>query len=1008
MEDYYDRRWKITMIVEEYHGRIMEDIMKINIALISGIVLLMGCTSFTPKADTEDSVQNQDIPGKEDGIVNKDGGTDTIFTCATNDDCKDVDIATGPCQEVVCQEGRCVSGNAETGTACSPQVPDGLDTGCISGTCDKNGKCLMKIKDGTVCDDEDLCTDNDECKNGVCKGNARSCTDDGNACTKEYCDPDTGKCVSDDLGKETPCDDGNSCTTDDYCDDGECVSGKNNCACTKDDDCKQYDDTNLCNGVLKCADDGDGHKACQVDPSSVIKCDTGSDDQCHQTKCVPDTGKCESAVLAGDACDDGDKCTYKDKCLSNGSCEGEAIKCVDDGNECTKSACDTSSGECKTEKLDGTPCTMDDKCLINTKCVDGACKGDQNPCEDNNDCTTDSCDPVKGCVHKVLLGDTCDDKNACTKDTTCQANGTCAGGTSICECTTDDDCHDDVLCDGKMKCKIQADNTKKCVNDMAGSVSCDTSKDDDCNETICVPGVGCKTKILVNTPCDDHDVCSANTKCNATGTCAGGIVVPNCCHSDADCDDGNTCTLDACDMKTGKCKNSKRGMNFNSCGTSKFCWNGNCLTQNTGSVSLPLLFGGTTTNSLFNSISVHGNRLFATAVRRDENTKCSNHNGIFTCLSAGTWTDKGWVYEIKGMNAALVGSSLLTGQTGNMAKDGDDNYIFPSSPAVIPPITDVAYNMAVGWNGAVGLLVLSDPPKLNWANAAKTAISSFAPGNLSSVWHGLIRSGSLFCSSRTHNYLIGGTKSNSKFISLCKDTHSCFQNTGDKKCICQPEVWACGPIKWTDLTSNSVNAVTGYSTTKDYSSSFLDGDSSISGMTLASGYTKLNPLSAFVAIGQVSGTSASTQGSAKTGLINDRIQDIVAVTSATGLMVTSKELFWYDKNQKTPIIDVTPQTTGDCNFYKAFEYDRQVMIVAVCQIKSGVPPMQLCTTSTFVYYADCANGQPDTIKKVTVDSQLSCSSNTRVGRAVAAGSDFITVVGGGTADHKSSIITYLK
>ncbi|HEY3357297.1 MAG TPA: hypothetical protein VGQ83_28865 [Polyangia bacterium] len=51
--------------------------------------------------------------------------------------------------------------------------------------------------------------------------------------------------------------------------------------------------------------------------------------------------------------------------------------------------------------------------------------GRAGACDDGNACTTDTCDPVAGCVHAPAAGP-CDDGNPCTVDDQC-AGGTCTG-----------------------------------------------------------------------------------------------------------------------------------------------------------------------------------------------------------------------------------------------------------------------------------------------------------------------------------------------------------------------------------------------------------------------------------------------------------------------------------------------------------------------------------------------------------------------------------------------------
>jgi hypothetical protein len=67
-------------------------------------------------------------------------------------------------------------------------------------------------------------------------------------------------------------------------------------------------------------------------------------------------------------------------------------------------------------------------------------------CDDQNPCTTDTCDPVAGCQHAAAPnGTTCNDGNACTRTDTCQA-GACVGGSPV-ACAPADQCHVAGICD---------------------------------------------------------------------------------------------------------------------------------------------------------------------------------------------------------------------------------------------------------------------------------------------------------------------------------------------------------------------------------------------------------------------------------------------------------------------------------------------------------------------------------------------------------------------------------
>lgn len=73
------------------------------------------------------------------------------------------------------------------------------------------------------CDDGDLCTGIEMCRDHVCvKGPPPTC-EDGNPCTDNRCDPASGCSV---VLNTAPCDDRNACTTADRCQGGTCTGGR--------------------------------------------------------------------------------------------------------------------------------------------------------------------------------------------------------------------------------------------------------------------------------------------------------------------------------------------------------------------------------------------------------------------------------------------------------------------------------------------------------------------------------------------------------------------------------------------------------------------------------------------------------------------------------------------------------------------------------------------------------------------------------------------------------------
>ena len=167
-------------------------------------------------------------------------------------------------------------------------------------------------------------------------------------------------------------------------------------------------------------------------------------------------------------------------------------------------------------------------------------------CVDANPCTANDCDPVFGCVNEPLAdGSACNDANPCTTADTC-VSGVCAGGPPP-DCDDGDPCTDDA-CDPHTGC---THTPVVCPDDG-----------DACNgaET-CTPPVGCHHGTLVT--CPAGQVCVP-----ATGECN-----PKPCVADADCNDGNPCTADAC--ASGFCTTtaitSDRGASAPGCTDSDAC-----------------------------------------------------------------------------------------------------------------------------------------------------------------------------------------------------------------------------------------------------------------------------------------------------------------------------------------------------------------------------------------------------------------------------------------------------
>ncbi len=608
--------------------------------------------------------------------------------CDDNNPCTVNDACSGG----KCQAGagdKCNDKNACTTDACDPvtgactnvEIDCNDNTFCTTDACDQTAGCTHK-PNTLPCDDKNACTASDTCSDGACIGLAVEATaecDDQNVCTTDTCTPQTGCQYA---INTLPCEDGNLCTQGDVCGNGVCNSGPAQCACTSDFDCGQFEDGNLCNGTLYCNTTG-LKWICEVSPITVVTCDAGADTACSESQCNTQTGKCsyvnvdeglscdadgtvctsadtcKSGVCAPGAvvncddqnpctvdscdpvagcqyfsgstpCSDGNACTVGDLCKASGCVPGVLTQCGD-GNVCTDDACDAISGNCVYVQ-NALPCDDGNACSLGDTCKSAVCSGTPGVCDDENPCTSDSCDPQSSCVHEnntipcndgnactqgdvcgngtctgipVSANVSCDDGNPCTTDAcdpkagcthtnnaaTCSdgnpcttgdqcASGACVSGTNTCGCTQDSDCagsEDGNLCNGTLFC----DKTNVpfvCAVNPKTIVSCDTTADTICLHNQCDTKAGkCNyNPVAEGQPCDaDGSICTTNDLCE------GGACVPG---AGLQCDDNNPCSIDSCDPKVGCLHIASTGA----------CTDGNPCTQGDACVNFGCVGGAAT------------------------------------------------------------------------------------------------------------------------------------------------------------------------------------------------------------------------------------------------------------------------------------------------------------------------------------------------------------------------------------------------------------------------------
>ena len=424
---------------------------------------------------------------------------------------------------------------------------------CDCGDCDDQNACTLDICDGQTrkclhdataldfvpCDDGNACSVDVACGNGVCLGSDKDCND-GNECTQDSCNEETGQCKHDGLAKEgAQCDDGNPCTDVDSCGSGLCGGAllpleqlvAEECLCSNDTDCAPLDDDNVCNGELRCATEMIV-SICVVDPITVLlPCDDQVD--CTTDSCDPEAG-CQHAIDPS-ACDDGNPCTVN-------VCSLQQAGCVVVAGGANGDDCD-----------DGNVCTISDECL------DDECAGKlELDCDDGNPCTDDSCDLKIGCLH-VSNEAPCDDGNLCTVGDHCQ--GAWCVYEHLNNCADDVDCTED-WCDPENGC-LHKPKSELCDDDnYCTKDNCDPEAGGCVHDPVVANGNGC----------DDDNVCTLSDTCQ-NGECIG--LQPLVC------DDGNPCTNEDCDPKTG-CSlvpNLADCDDGNPCSIGDQCGNGWCQYQ---------------------------------------------------------------------------------------------------------------------------------------------------------------------------------------------------------------------------------------------------------------------------------------------------------------------------------------------------------------------------------------------------------------------------------------------
>jgi hypothetical protein len=354
--------------------------------------------------------------------------------------------------------------------------------------------------------------------------------DDAESCTADFCVAE--QCQYSEFPEDYPCSDGNLCTTNDGCLEGLCTGQPKDCG--------------------------------------------AFDGPCVYGLCDNQTGDCGTTPRQdGDACNDGLYCTQGDSCQA-GVCAGTADDC-DDGDECTRDECNEGEKRCDNIReprpgLEGPPadptCSngVDDDCDGYTDEQDVSCIGctQDADCEDANDCTQDAC-AAQECQNTPVADDApCSDGLWCTVDDRCEA-GVCRSSARDCS-AVGDACNDGVCLESEDRCGqqpksdgVQCDDGSYCtVGDRCNSGAClpvgnrDCDDDDFCTVDGCNEDLDRCDNILQPSPGDEGPPGDSTCSNGADDDCDRKVDEedPDCqaCQTDGDCDDGNPCTLNACNV----------------------------------------------------------------------------------------------------------------------------------------------------------------------------------------------------------------------------------------------------------------------------------------------------------------------------------------------------------------------------------------------------------------------------------------------------------------------------
>ncbi len=325
---------------------------------------------------------------------------------------------------------------------------------CTADLCDGAGQCAHPPTDA-ACDDGIFCNGEETCQDGSCSAHSGDPCAGGGICGST-CNEEEENCFAPSTtvcrGSNGICDVAENCTgssttcpADSFltsattcrssagiCDTAEACSGTA-AACPADSFLTSATTCRASAGVCDVAEACSGTAAaCPSDAfatgttcrASAGVCDVAETCSGTSASCPANAFAASTTVCRADAgdCDVADRCTGSSAvCPANGF-EPAGTSCTADSNVCTDDVCN-ANGEC-VHTNNTVNCDDGQFCTVNDKCGGGQCRGNARVCNDQIECTADSCsESLDSCVFQPR-NSFCEDEEICTTDI-CDVNFGC-------------------------------------------------------------------------------------------------------------------------------------------------------------------------------------------------------------------------------------------------------------------------------------------------------------------------------------------------------------------------------------------------------------------------------------------------------------------------------------------------------------------------------------------------------------------------------------------------------